>query len=75
MLTRLQSLGVQIALDDFGTGYSSLNYLSRLPMPLKFGSAPTVLHALINLACPFLGRLNGEYGSMGNYPDLTHPVW
>lgn len=32
VLTRLQSLGVQIALDDFGTGYSSLNYLSRLPI-------------------------------------------
>ncbi len=32
VLTRLQTLGVQIALDDFGTGYSSLNYLSRLPI-------------------------------------------
>ena len=32
VLTRLDSLGVQIAIDDFGTGYSSLSYLKRMPV-------------------------------------------
>jgi len=31
VLSRLNSLGVQLQLDDFGTGYSSLSYLHKFP--------------------------------------------
>ena len=31
ILSRLNSLGVQLQLDDFGTGYSSLSYLHKFP--------------------------------------------
>jgi diguanylate cyclase (GGDEF)-like protein len=32
VITRLDSLGVQMVIDDFGTGYSSLAYLKNLPI-------------------------------------------
>jgi diguanylate cyclase len=32
VLTRLDSLGIELAIDDFGTGYSSLSYLRSLPV-------------------------------------------
>jgi len=32
VITRLDSLGVQLCIDDFGTGYSSLAYLKSLPV-------------------------------------------
>lgn len=32
VLTRMQSLGMEILLDDFGTGYSSLSQLRNLPI-------------------------------------------
>ncbi|MFQ6024707.1 MAG: putative bifunctional diguanylate cyclase/phosphodiesterase [Acidiferrobacterales bacterium] len=32
LLSKLNTIGVQIAIDDFGTGYSSLNYLKRFPI-------------------------------------------
>jgi diguanylate cyclase (GGDEF)-like protein len=32
VITRLDSLGVQMVIDDFGTGYSSLAYLKSLPI-------------------------------------------
>jgi diguanylate cyclase (GGDEF)-like protein len=32
VLSRLDTMGVQLAIDDFGSGYSSLAYLKRLPV-------------------------------------------
>jgi len=32
ILTRLDSMGVELSVDDFGTGYSSLSHLKRLPV-------------------------------------------
>jgi diguanylate cyclase (GGDEF)-like protein len=34
VLSRMNSLGVQLALDDFGTGYSSLLHLKRFPFDM-----------------------------------------
>ena len=32
ILTKIDSMGVQLSIDDFGTGYSSLSYLKQLPV-------------------------------------------
>jgi len=32
ILTRLDTMGIQVSIDDFGRGYSSLSYLKRLPV-------------------------------------------
>lgn len=32
LLSRLNTMGLQLSIDDFGTGYSSLSYLSRFPI-------------------------------------------
>jgi EAL domain-containing protein (putative c-di-GMP-specific phosphodiesterase class I) len=32
ILTRLNTMGIQLSIDDFGTGYSSMAYLKHLPV-------------------------------------------
>jgi EAL domain-containing protein (putative c-di-GMP-specific phosphodiesterase class I) len=32
MLSKIESLGIQLSVDDFRTGYSSLSYLQRFPL-------------------------------------------
>ena len=61
ILTRLNTMGVQLSIDDFGTGYSSMAYLKHLPVHelkvdrsfvsqmLQSSSDAVIVHSTIDL--------------------------
>jgi diguanylate cyclase len=61
ILTRLNTMGVQLSIDDFGTGYSSMAYLEHLPVHelkvdrsfvsqmLQSSSDAVIVHSTIDL--------------------------
>jgi diguanylate cyclase len=61
ILTRLNTMGVQLSIDDFGTGYSSMAYLKHLPVHelkvdrsfvsqmLQTSSDAVIVHSTIDL--------------------------
>lgn len=62
ILTRLNTMGIQLSIDDFGTGYSSLGHLKKLPVQkikidksfimdrIEDGDDNIIVQAIINMS-------------------------